>query len=178
MKTAMGMFGALILSLAITGVAFAHWTDTLYINGTVNTGTFDAELSVGEGYDSEPPCKDVSSISGTLSDDKNTITVTVSNAYPCIDYYLPIDLHCVGSVPLIIQSIEYNRGNLPENTTLEIIPDPAHPSENVIRVGTQLHQCQTAYGLLHLHLDEDAAENTTYTFSVTINVVQWNYYQK
>jgi hypothetical protein len=176
MKTAMGMFGALILSLAITGVAFAHWTDTLYINGTVNTGTFDAELSVGQGYDSEPPCKDVSSISGTLSEDKNTITVTVSNAYPCIDYYLPIDLHCVGSVPLVIQSIEYN-GDLPENTTLKIIPDPAHPND-VIQVGTQLHQCQTAYGLLHLHLDEDAAENTTYTFSVTINVVQWNYYQK
>jgi hypothetical protein len=130
---------------------------------------------VYEGYDSEPPCKDVSSISGTLSDDKNTITVTVSNAYPCIDYYLPIDLHCVGSVPLVIQSIEYNRGNLPENTTLEIIPDPAHPNENVIRVVTQLHQCQTAYGLLHLHLDEDAAQNATYTFSVTINVVQWNY---
>ncbi|MEM4983308.1 MAG: hypothetical protein QXF66_00005, partial [Candidatus Hadarchaeales archaeon] len=98
MRTAMAMFGALIVALAMTGVAFAHWTDTLYINGTVNTGTFDAELSVGQGYDSEPECKNVSSITGSLSEDKNTITVTITNAYPCIDYYLPIDLHCVGSV--------------------------------------------------------------------------------
>jgi len=176
MKTVMGMFGTLMLALAITGVAFAHWTDTLYINGTVNTGTFGAELSVDMGCDSEPPGKDVSSISGTLSDDKKTIRVTVSNAYPCIHYYLPIDLQCVGSVPLIIQSIEYYRGDLPENTTLEIVQDPAHGEEPVIAEGTQLHQGQTAYGLLHLHLDEDAGQGETYSFTVTINVVQWNYY--
>jgi len=175
MKTAMGMFGALMLALAITGVAFAHWTDTLVINGTVNTGTFGAELNVGEGYDSEPPNKNVSYISGTLGDDKKSITVTVNNAYPCIDYWLPIDLHCVGSVPLIIESIVVDRGNLPGDTTLEIVADPAHPGENVIAIGTQLHQSQTAYGRLHLHLGENAAQGQTYTFTVTINVVQWNY---
>lgn len=171
MRTAMAMFGALMISLALTGVAFAHWTETLYINGTVNTGTFDAELSVGEGYDTEPEEKDVSSISGELSEDKNTITVTITNAYPCINYYLPIDLHCVGSVPLIIQEIYIDRGNLPEDTTLEIIPGADQP----LQEGVQLHYCNSAYGTLHVHLDEDAAENTTYTFSITIIVVQWNY---
>ncbi|MEM2619309.1 MAG: hypothetical protein QW356_07530 [Candidatus Hadarchaeales archaeon] len=172
MRTAMAMFGALIVALAMTGVAFAHWTDTLYINGTVNTGTFDAELSVGEGRDSEPDCKDVSSISGELSEDKNTITVTIRNAYPCIDYYLPIDVHCTGTVPLIIERIIIDKGNLPENTKLEIIPAMiGFPLEE----GTQLHYCDVASGELHVHLDEDAQENTTYNFSVTINVVQWNY---
>lgn len=173
MRTAMAVFGALMLALALTGVAFAHWTDSLYISGTVNTGTFGAELSVGTGHDSEPPCKDVSSISGILSEDGKTITVTVTNAYPCIDYYLPIDVHCTGTVPLIIESIVIDRGTLPENTTLEIIPAMI---DFPLEVGTQLHYCDAAYGELHVHLDEDAEENTNYTFSVTINVVQWNYY--
>jgi len=173
MKKATVAFGALMLALALTGVAFAHWTDSLYISGTVNTGTFGAELSVGVGHDTEPPAKNVSSISGVLSNDKKTLTVTITNAYPCIDYYLPIDVHCTGTVPLIIENILINRGTLPENTTLEILPAAVG---SPLQVGTQLHYCEEAKGELHVHLDEDAVENRTYTFSITINVVQWNCY--
>jgi len=57
MKGRLGKFGFILLALAlclsITGAAFAHWSQTLYIDGEVNTGTFCIGFSVQE---SDDPC--------------------------------------------------------------------------------------------------------------------------
>ena len=170
------IFATLMVTLMVAGLTYAMWTETITISGTVNTGNVDVSWTVGNGYDSETDEKDVSSISGTVSADGNTLTVTIENAYPCIDYYLPIDLHCDGSVPVIISNIAYDLTGMPTGTTVEITSDPAYPDDPVIAVGTQLEKCDTAYGLLHVHLTNDALENAQYTFSVTVTVVQWNEY--
>lgn len=104
MKKAIGIFAALLIALAMSGVAFAHWSQTLYIEGTINTGMlcvglrdtgvndpgndpgFDTDLDVQVYYD-----KDVASITSTNVDPKCThdgITyfhkevITITNAYP------------------------------------------------------------------------------------------------
>ena len=55
--------------------------------------------------------------------DIDKLEVTISNAYPCIDYYLPIDIHNIGSIPVIISDIKIDRGTLPSGATVEILED-------------------------------------------------------
>jgi hypothetical protein len=167
-----GAFAVVMIALMVAGISFAMWTETITISGYVNTGEVDVSWSVGDGYDSEPEAKDVSSISGTVSQDGNTLTVTVSNAYPCIDYYLPIDVSNTGTIPVIISDIVVDKGNLPTGCTVEILPDPNKDLD--IAEGTQIEEA--AFGLLHVHLTNDAVENGYYWFTVTVTVVQWNEY--
>jgi len=55
MKRRLGKFGliflALALCLSITGAGFAAWTDTLTIEGTVNTGSVDLNVEYYSGTD-------------------------------------------------------------------------------------------------------------------------------
>jgi hypothetical protein len=169
MKSKMiGLFAVVMIALMVAGFAYAHWSETLYITGTVNTGKLDAKMSAKESWDSEPDDKDFSSISCEVSEnDPKTLIVTVKNAYPCIDYYQKFDVTNIGTIPLHIVGFNVDPGTLPVNTKLEISMDNPLP--------VQVHPGESAYGKIHIHLDEDAAENTKYTFSVTIEVVQWNY---
>jgi hypothetical protein len=177
MKSKMvGAFAVVMIALMVAGISFAMWTETINISGYVNTGEVDVSWSVGDGYDSEPEAKDVSSISGTVSQDGNTLTVTVSNAYPCIDYILPIDVSNTGTIPVIISDIVVDEGNLPTGCTVEILPDPAPNKDPDIAMGSQIERNGAAYGLLHVHLTNDAVENGYYWFTVTVTVVQWNEY--
>ncbi|MEM2536220.1 MAG: hypothetical protein QW435_04400, partial [Candidatus Hadarchaeales archaeon] len=98
MRTAMAMFGALIVALAMTGVAFAHWTDTLYINGTVNTGKLDVSIENVICWDNENVGKDYSGI--TCGVEGDTLKITVTNAYPCIGYYCEFKVKNEGTIPV------------------------------------------------------------------------------
>jgi len=179
MRKMIGIFATLIIALGMSGVAFAHWSETLYINGTVSTGELDAEWSVHSIWDSEPDEKNVSGMTYTYdpATDPYTLNITINNAYPCIDYYAIIDIHNTGTIPLHIWDIDIDTGTLPDGTTLEIIPIENIGTDTVLPLKecTQLHKCQMAYGILHVHLDQDAEELKTYTFSITVEVVQWNY---
>ncbi|RLI81355.1 MAG: hypothetical protein DRP01_10980 [Archaeoglobales archaeon] len=52
------VFGLLVILLSVLGVAYAHWSATLYISGTVETGTVDAEFGYVQSNDDG--CGDVS----------------------------------------------------------------------------------------------------------------------
>ena len=184
MRKMIGIFATLIIALGMSGVAFAHWSETLYINGTVYTGELDAEWSVHSIWDNEPPNKDVSGMTITPVDsdgdgDNDTLNIVISNAYPSIHYYAILDVHNNGSIPLHTY-ITIDPGNLPDGTTLEFLGvtmlrngtqvEFVDPLEN----GAQIHPCHMAYALLHVHLPQSAAENTTYTFTITVEAVQWN----
>jgi len=106
MKKAIGMFAALILALGMTGIAYATWSETLIISGTVKTGTVDVAWSEVGSWDTEPEGKDVSWIACEIDVEKpNLLHVTVHNAYPSIDYYNVVDIHCVGSIPVHLYGV-------------------------------------------------------------------------
>lgn len=165
MKKLYLILAVLLVSLLLAGFGIARWYETLTISGTVNTGTVDAELSVGDCWDSEPDEKDLSSIECTLTADNKTLLVTINNAYPCIDYYCDFDIHNTGSIPIKVWEMVINRGNLPTSATVEIT-GPELPY--------QLEPGNMAYWTLHVHLDNDAEEDMDYTFSVSIDAGQWN----
>ena len=151
---------ALVLALGSLGVGFALWSETLYIEGTVETGTLDAEWSF-EGYDdSEIAGKDYSYAYAYLSGD--WLYVYVYNAYPCIDYYVYFDVHNIGSIPFHICPIVCDFTGFPGTVEISAIePFQVHPGDK-------------AYGTITIHLTNDAVENDCYYFSCYLPVVQYN----
>ncbi len=156
----------LLVALVVLGLGYARWTETLNINGTVNTGRLDAELSEGDCWDSEPEGKDFSKITCQLDpNNSKKLLVTVSNAYPSIKYYCEFDVHNTGTIPLDIDKVSVDRGDLPDEATLVVTG---------IQPGVQIHPCERKIGKIYLHLGNDAEEEMTYNFSITIDVGQWN----
>jgi hypothetical protein len=74
----------LLIALSTLGLAYGAWTDQLNINGTVTTGTFDVDMDYMYYDWDQPGC------TAAISADGNTLTVTVTNAYP--------GFHCGGGV--------------------------------------------------------------------------------
>ncbi|MBA7684343.1 hypothetical protein ES703_92736 [subsurface metagenome] len=172
MKKAMGMFVALILALGMSGLAYATWSETLMISGTVNTGTVDVEWSEVDNWDNEAPGKDVSWIACEIDvDDPNLLHVTVTNAYPSIGYYNEVVIHNAGTIPVHIYDVVVSNPN-PDKVEVDIsyqdeMGDPIEPP-------VQLHPCDEIYAVIHVHLTQDAEMDTTYDFSAAIIAVQWN----
>ena len=102
MKTAkLGViFLTSIMALAGASAGYAMWSETVYIDGTITTGNVDIDFIAGMSWDSEAADKNVSSIACYVSADPNVLIVTVTNAYPCIDYYQEFEIHCIGTIPV------------------------------------------------------------------------------
>jgi len=118
----------LMLALLTVGFAYAHWSQILYIEGTVDTGSFTVgiiEKSCAEKYydpntgtyeDGEWEGKDVGKIVkcewGQLKTDPITgksgydsVVVEIENAYPCYRVHVTICISNLGTVPAHIVDI-------------------------------------------------------------------------
>lgn len=113
---------ALVLALASLGVGYAMWSDTVYIEQTVETGTVSigfSKISTDEPF-GEFEDKDVGSIDGWLTGTiKGTVDyagvptdvyekaeVLMENAYPCYQTAVFIDVANVGTIPVYISSMD------------------------------------------------------------------------
>ncbi len=178
MKTAKlgAIFLMSVLALAGTGAGYALWSDTLSIDGTVNTGSIGAVFEEGWAEDTDdfeytdPLEKDYSWIECIVSLDGQTLTVTVYNAYPCIDYYNYFYVHNTGTIPIHVGNFEILTDTLPADATLEVCWDDPPAGQDYI----QIHPCETELGYVHIHLCNDAAQGATYTFTATLMYWQWN----
>jgi predicted ribosomally synthesized peptide with SipW-like signal peptide len=151
---------ALVVALGSIGVGYALWSDSLYIEGTINTGDIGLIWSQGQPWDTEPVEKDVSH--GECEIVGDTLFITVFNAYPCIEYHFPIDLHGVGSVPV--------------HTAMTVVGGTGNPSWVCIpdMGGLQIHEGGVWDGEIVIHLDNTAEQNSVYTFSIQLDYWQYN----
>lgn len=151
---------ALVLAIGAMGAGYALWSDSLYLDGTVTTGDIGLEWSQGIPYDTEPAAKDVSF--GECFIDGDTLHLRVVNAYPCIEYHFPIDLHGVGSIPV--------------HTAMTIIGGTLLPKWVVLPNlgGMQIHQGDQWDGEIVIHLDNDAEMLTTYDLFIQLDYWQYN----
>lgn len=165
MKTKMVSIATLLLVVMLAlGVSYALWSTNLYVSGTINTGTVSAMIVAGDSWDTEPEEKNVSCISCYVDED-GVLIVTVSNAYPCISYYQEFNVTNTGTIPVKVQSIAIN-GDA-----------SAWVAVSGIAVGDQIEPGQEVACLLTVHLDNEAEQGTTYTFTIEIVLVQWNEFQ-
>jgi hypothetical protein len=174
-----------VVALASLAVGYALWSKTLYISGTVNTGTVDIGWSpvTFEG-DSEPVEKDYSDIDCTIIDD--TIYVDVYDAYPSIWYACSFDVTSTGTVPVHFYPIEWT--GLPLTGVDVVLAggaitglDPAPAQQSPVPfdfAGVQLHQGDSQDLTIYVHFANEAdlpqGTDNAITFSGTLVGGQWN----
>ena len=99
------------LLLITTGLTYAHWTETITIDATVETGELDWHIK--DAYvarDNDDDTKDVADTTVTLIDsdgdgDNDTLGVKISNAYPCYEVSITFYAENCGTVPLIVKEL-------------------------------------------------------------------------
>jgi hypothetical protein len=134
------MFLITLMAASIAGVAFAHWSDVVYIDGTVEMG----ELIVGwldikmcwDNEDTFEPPKEVAEPecwlevpeSSVHHDPPQTVFkvlyIVVHNAYPQYRAYCKVDLKNAGTIPAHIVGLSITD----PDGVLTIEPDPADPT--------------------------------------------------
>lgn len=129
---------ALVLALGTLGVAYAAWTDTITIEGTVNTGTlnidpvafsssyiykntdndeiatyFEVKDAFGKVLCSEgtiPENKVLVASAVSEPDGEDAVSFNYSNLFPCQTLVCDVLLHYDGSVPAKVNDISWTFG--------------------------------------------------------------------
>lgn len=129
------LFMVLIVALAGMAVVYGLWSETLIINGVVETGSVDAALSLeevdqsgdfndgcpaggftigqdcdGDGElndDMEAEDKDIAECAARLSEDGNTLDVVVTNAYPSFNCFVRWNVENNGTIPIHVYNPAY-----------------------------------------------------------------------
>jgi hypothetical protein len=161
------LFLAAILALSATSISYSLWSETIVIEGNVTMGKVDVEWVIDNYFDDEIEGKDESFVTAEIINDELVITVT--NAYPCITYTVLFGIHSLGTVPVHFTPFEFTWDNTNPNW-VTLTPGEEHDAIEL----TQLHQDDYWYGILTIHLDNTAAQGTTYTFSVDTQAYQYN----
>ncbi len=178
----------LVVALAGLGVAYALWSEVLAINGTVGTGEVDAAwtdvLSFCQEHP-EPEGKDVGWVDYSIDpQDPRIFHLTINNGYPSYAVDCSLKYNNTGTIPWVVEAIGFIPGqNL---TSCTVVQDPNTGSFTATcdqltvtftdGLCTQIDP-GNPWGIasnMYAHVEQGAAELTTYGFDVTIQVVQWN----
>ena len=168
----------LVVCLAAVSAGYGHWTTDLEVSGTVNNAYVDMEFT--NCTCSDPPGtidmgtnKDVAWCHYELVDSEgdgspDTLLVSVENAYPGYQCLFNITVHNNGSMPVHITDTSLVYNSAPEVLVLEGFWTDGN------LLNTELHQCESASGNFWLHLRQEAAYDTEYTFRIQIEASQYN----
>ncbi len=182
----------LMLALASIGVVFGLWSKVLTIDGTVNTGTVHATWSGAIcsdfhpwpfGFGIEPgefEGKDVGSTTATPDPgDSNNLILTVTNGYPSYSTDCEVEFTNDGSIPWKIRGIDIVPGlnltgcTVSGNQTVTLECDQL-TVVFVDGIGAQYEPGEIAASSIRLHVEQDADQNATYQFQVSVCVAQWS----
>jgi hypothetical protein len=178
---------ALIIALGFGGVGYASWNDTLQAKGTVEVEDCWVEYCKVESNDSgetiDPDYdKHVASTEVEINQGykhchcwsfsrPNTITVTVTNAYP--SYHPTVDFwvkayayyHCAQLCGIKINGTEVAAGETVPLYGGDLLVT-VNPPETI--PPCNCGQCQCTQGNMNIHVEQSAQQCHTYTFTVTM----------
>ena len=167
---------SLILALMLVGFAYAHWSKTITINGSVDTGIVDliilraqdSDDGIDPGYN-----KDVADTTVQIDpQDPERLIVTITKAYPSYHVYIDVTVKNIGTVPVKLKSL---------NTTAP----PCIYVEAGDGIGEQIDPYSWWDGVtqpppwrkdytIYIHVLQCAMVNTTYTFTIELEYWNWN----
>jgi hypothetical protein len=102
----------LMVTLGVTGFAYAWWTETLQIDGSVNTGELTVKMgNFGGAYWQHIWWADVSShitYAYEILDGGYTVKMTLGNYYPGASVRFNVPIKNVGTIPAKIDSVVLN----------------------------------------------------------------------
>jgi len=169
-------FAVLMLALGIAGYAYAHWSDTLWLKGTVTTGKFGLQWT----FDATLPSENtklgygpVANLTWKFVDDANGIhkgiVITLDNVYPCLNVTGHIDIKNIGTIPAGYVDSESNMTVNPDSAKEWVDIYEATPFGDI----TQIEPGEDAGYNFIIHFNEATLQGATAT--VEINLVFWNW---
>lgn len=188
----------LVLALLITGFAYAHWSENLYISGTVYTGELDWRFTgtssidpdgvndyhCNDGFTGTPQFwqgdKNVGYTSVSITD-PHTVTMVMHNVYPC--YFVSISIYAqnTGTIPLIFEKVIIDGHEIFGDHAPIIRLDLNGDTKDDIEIwwkngiGNQLHPGDYTNEMsLWFHILQDAPEGETHTFTIELVAINWN----
>lgn len=191
MKKAIGMFAALFLALGMTGIAFAHWSQTIFIKGSVETGTVCVGWVYVDYEDYEYLGKNVGEVNAWLEDPKGvhyedtiyeTLVVDLINVYPSYVAYIDVEIANGGTIP--VNLVDCDIGPVSDPDDLIRFVDCWIDEGEWIGY-PQIDPCQTVWAVIGIHILQEVwddelgenvtcPENATATFAGYLTFDQWN----
>ncbi|MDV2990051.1 MAG: hypothetical protein P3T54_07885 [Dehalogenimonas sp.] len=166
------------------------WKD-LDTDALVYIHTVNGEPAVGQPTRPDPGLK-VAEATAVAGEDPDEAVFTFTNLFPCQDFYVDMLLTYEGSIPAKINFAWidsedqwlvdlWNQGWDSNNPNAGGIWMEAFAVVNDVKVpvdlGTQVHEGDTIYLQLHIHIPQDNAfMNLSGSFTGGFQVIQWNEY--
>jgi len=144
---------ALLVSLCVTGIGYAGWTDTVSVDGTVETTSWGGSLS-----DPDPSVPSSKNITLSVAS-PDTLKVRVSYAKANTPYTGTFKVNNTGTVPIKIKSI------VPD------LPSGVTASVSGVSEGYLLEPGETKSAGVSTSTPVEGKE---YDFTVTFTFVLWN----
>jgi predicted ribosomally synthesized peptide with SipW-like signal peptide len=161
----------LVIMLALLGVGFALWSDTLVIEGQVQTGEVDMAFSPCEtndpedtfdpGYEKHVASCECALKQGELNDQADNgpdkLSIRVFDGYPSYRCRVTYDMTNIGSVPVHLYSVfeDYDPNAL--DVEQACVDEAGAPVE----LDHQLHPEESVDCIIDLHVLQPAPENET-----------------
>lgn len=193
----------LMLGLLMGGLAYANWSETLYISGSVATGDLDWEFigvtfldpdygvpdrHCNDGFTGIPPFwigdKDVGYTYAEIDPtDPQIITVTLYNVYPSYFNEISVYAHVTGSTPLIFGKVVIGEEEITATPAPVVGLDLDGDGLDDIEIlwgnslGEQRENCEIFDEMsFWIHVLQDAPQGETLSFTISLVGVQWNEY--
>lgn len=196
----------LMLGLLSTGVAYAHWSQTLYISGSVATGDLDWEfvgvtnLDPGspnyvldyhcrDGFEGPPLYfwmgdKDVGYTYVEIDPiDSKIIRVNLYNVYPSYFNEISVYAHVTGSTPLIFAMVVIDGEEITATPAPVVGLDLDEDGLDDIEIlwgnslGEQREYCEIFDEMsFWIHVLQDAPQGETLSFTISLVGVEWYNY--
>lgn len=187
-----------IILLGAFGFGYAMWSETLTLNGKITTGELCWEFKGPYTYDNgdidiNGNCtwdfwevgKDIANttLSGPYDSDgdgcKDTLNVTIDNAYPWYADEIAFYFHNCGTIPLVFTEALINGHEVNASSSNTVFLDLNGDGKNDVKVrfGNGFGQYEpskdheVSFTVLVL---QDAPQNAHLSFTVTLVAVQWN----
>ncbi|MGB8360203.1 MAG: hypothetical protein WCE80_02260 [Acidimicrobiia bacterium] len=218
-RSSVALFSVAALALAMTGILYAHWTQTLTAATAINTGALgvvwspagtDDDGNVGndtsgtdngtnEAYDQwgDDSSRDPAEPGPGLVDrydkdvgrcyanaDAVSLTITAENAYPSYHCTVYTDVTNEGSIPVKAGAFDLSVGGAASGYEITgdgliAVPTEAAPELTInitqgIYCGTQIDPAESVDVSSWFHVEQAAAESSTYTTTMTQEFVNWN----
>lgn len=167
----------LVLALAMTGVAYGHWSKVITVSGTVESGTLnliivagspsDGDTGIDPGYD-----KDIADTTIVIDpDDNQKAIITITNAYPSYSVIWHLTIRNVGTIPAKLQAIIVTAPDCIDATAWDGLGVQLDPES---WGGEPTYYQEDVSG--EIHVLQNAEQDTPYTFTVEFVYVNWNEY--
>jgi len=176
------IIGIVLVALAIAGYSYAHWSEYIRVRGEVETGKLDAAIVTWFCNDAgkDPGyTKDVAQCECWIDPkDPHYAYVKIKNAYPSYEVRFTCDIENTGTIPWFMLTPKVNGKTLVDGEWVDFDLDgDGKPDVNIMYIdgeGKQVHPGKFVEWSLRIHVKQTATPGSTYTFTLSVEVVQWN----